>query len=436
MIERNMEKQLQMLCKLLNDKDYVKIYKKSIQKLSIMSKKKSYISSENIADFYVNRNGILFTYRLENVENFEQIIEWVKEIRNIKTLEKNIQFYGKKSYLSQKDICCFLKKIKNEKREMRDVSFDILYEDYEEEIVFGNGVVELRGFQYTILEIIYKKRNIGHLVYSEMPQEQKFISEIQKKITDYEEWERYEKVDMNQNCNDDSIEIECIASQKVAGQLFHESIGHLAEADVYESVMNSDIKIGDRVSNLRLVVTDYPNGNGIKTGIIFDEEMTFTRPLTIIKNGVFRGIMSDKEMLYKGNKYQTLGFCRSSIDNSMPQVRMRNLVVKNGTDKVEECIERIKYGIYIIESDDAKRDGNRIYLHVKKALVITKGIYIGKVENIWLQNNNRDFLQSISAILNNGRWSELYKCRKNEGSIYISHFSPGIVCKMRMVKTF
>lgn len=432
MIERNMEKQLQALCKLLNDKDYVKIYKKSVQNLLIMSEKNNYTSIENIVDFYININGVPFNYRLDNVENFEQIIEWVKGIRNIETLEKKIEFYGEKKYLSSKEICSFLKKIKNE---MKDVSFEILYESYEEEIVFGNGVVELRGFQYVILQIIYKKRNIGHLVCSEIPQKQNFISEIQKKIKDFEEWEQYEKVDMNQIFNDDSIEIECIASQKVAGQLFHESIGHLAEADVYESVMNSDIKIGDRISSLDLSVTDYPNGEGIKTGIIFDEEMTFARPLTIIKNGIFQAIMSDKEMLYKEKKYQALGFCRSSIDNSMTQVRMRNLVVENGSDKIEECVKSIKNGIYIIESDDAKRENNRIYLHVKKALIIKKGTYIGRVENIWLQNENRDFLQSISAISNHGHWSELCKCRKNEGSIYISHFSPEIVCTMRMVKT-
>lgn len=434
MIEENMRKELQQLCRLLNDKDYVKIYKKSIFELSAddESEKDQYSTTENAADFYINKNGVFFTYRLDDPVDIQQIAEWISGIRKIETTEKKIEFCGGKKYLSKKQVCSFIKKIK---KKVKDIDFDLLYESYEEDIIFGNGIVEIRGFQSVIMEIDYKKVNFGSFVYTEMPQEQEFISEIREKIKNYKKLERFKKIDVNRDCDVD-MEVECVALPRVAGQLFHESIGHLAEADVYESMRNEDVKIGDKVSNQQLSITDYPGWSGIETGIIFDEEMTLAKPLPIIKRGVFQGVMSDKEMHHKGEEYQLSGFCRSSIDNNMQQIRMRNLVVENGADEMEECISNIKYGFYIIESDDAKRENNRIYLHVKKALVIKDGTFIGKVENVWLQNLNREFLQSIAAVFDNGSWFELYKCRKNGGSIYISYFSPGIVCTMRTIRTF
>ncbi len=106
MIEENMRKELQQLCRLLNDKDYVKIYKKSIFELSAddESEKDQYSTTENAADFYINKNGVFFTYRLDDPVDIQQIAEWISGIRKIETTEKKIEFCGGKKYLSKKQV--------------------------------------------------------------------------------------------------------------------------------------------------------------------------------------------------------------------------------------------------------------------------------------------------------------------------------------------
>ncbi len=430
MIKQNEREYVRIVCELLKSNDYLKVYKKYIQKLSTIDNMNEIVIVKNIADLYTNQNGFSRIYHLENINDFQQIIEWIKKIRGTKSCEKKLEIFDVRKYLLKEEICRLLKQVENE---LKNIELKVVYESYEEDIIFANGIVEMRGFQSALFKILYEEIEVDHLVYSKMPNKEELISEIQKKIISYREWDKFKKMKW---VFDENQKIECIVSPKVAGQLFHESIGHYAEADVYEQLLDCDIQIENKVSKSELYITDYPNLNEIRTGIVFDEEGTVAKPVQIVKAGTFQKIMSVKEWLYSGNEYKLAGFSRSSIDNNIPQIRMRNLVVKNGFDKQEEFISNLKEGIYIIESDNAKREKEKIYLHIKKALIVKDGKFIGKVEDIWLWNENREFLQSIFAIFDNGKWSELLTCRKNGGSIYISSYSPGIACTLRKVKTF
>ncbi len=387
---------------------------------------------KNICHYYVMDDGIEFVNILDEAINASKIVEWLAGFeRKIVNQSELRVLFGKKAYKFDEE------KLINELQIIctdEDIEFQVYYECYEEDLILQSGLVEIREFQYAVVSIILEKIEVEKILLSDSLSLDQIQKEVYSGIQKYKEWKKYPLYDKKLFVQME--EISCVTTAEVASMLFHESVAHLAEADVYNKLREcDDVKIGNDVSIKDLTIRDYPISKEVKTNIFFDDMGVKTRTITIIEDGKFVGILSNSDEKM-GKSYEVCGASRGSINNYELQIRMRNIKVENGTGDLEQLEKRMDFGLYIIEADNSYRKGTEIYLHVKKGFLIKQGCRSERVEDVWLMKKNRDFLKKIFLIGNNGEWSRMRKCNKNGGTIYISGFAPSIGCKMNITKLY
>ena len=130
------------------------------------------------------------------------------------------------------------------------------------------------------------------------------------------------------------------------GVIFHEACGHSLEATQVGVGMSEMCgKLGQKIANEKVTAID---DGTIKNGwgsVNIDDEGTPTQRNVLIENGILKSYMVDRlgsrrmGMAMTGNsRRQNYGF--------EPTSRMTNTYIDNGTDKNEDIIASIEYGLY------------------------------------------------------------------------------------------
>lgn len=419
------------VCQLLSNQEYVKWYQDTKLLIQIKQGKKNCTKQEkkSVCDFYFNGNDFQRIYRLDDAEK-EKIIDWIKFIKGIDKVD--ITYKGKDEYKEKVnlDLEYIIQNllILEQQWRKKKFCFKLEFELYKEDIYFFNKVVENRRITNLVIDIMEGVCNIGTLCYNKTPSKSRLCQEIQELVNKYKIWEKYPTYNSEKLVGET---VTCIVEPNVAAQLLHEAVGHLAEADVYQMAETTKLRIDQRVSTKELNIIDIPNSSELETSIFYDEEGTKAQSVQIIQEGVLKVIMSDKCSANRNKNYAICGVLRSSMDNFTPQIRMRNLIIGDGNEDLRKTITTTKYGLYIVKSDDAYRDFDKIYIHVDKAYIIENGKYIAKINDIWMYNSNIQLLSSISKIFHNGKWLNNLRCRKNGAYIWISTYSPGLELKLK-----
>ncbi|MBR6527239.1 MAG: TldD/PmbA family protein, partial [Lachnospiraceae bacterium] len=130
------------------------------------------------------------------------------------------------------------------------------------------------------------------------------------------------------------------------GVIFHEACGHSLESSCV-SIGQSQFcdKLGQKIANEKVTAIDdgtIPNAWG---SINIDDEGTPAQRKILIENGVLKNYMIDKlngrRMGMEGN-----GSSRRQSYRFDPTSRMTNTYIAAGTDKNEDIIKSIEYGLY------------------------------------------------------------------------------------------
>lgn len=130
------------------------------------------------------------------------------------------------------------------------------------------------------------------------------------------------------------------------GVIFHEACGHSLEASCV-SVGQSQFagKLGQKIANEKVTAIDdgtIPNAWG---SFNFDDEGNPSQRKVLIEKGVLKNYMIDK---LNGRRMgmEANGSCRRQGYQWAPTSRMSNTYIDNGTDKNEDIIKSIEYGLY------------------------------------------------------------------------------------------
>jgi len=130
------------------------------------------------------------------------------------------------------------------------------------------------------------------------------------------------------------------------GVIFHEACGHGLEASsvaLGQSVFAG--KLGEQIANTKVTAIDdgtIPNAWG---SINIDDEGTPSNKNVLIENGVLKSYMIDK---LNGRRMgmNSTGNCRRQSYLYEPTSRMTNTFIAEGTDKNDDIIASIEYGLY------------------------------------------------------------------------------------------
>jgi TldD protein len=195
----------------------------------------------------------------------------------------------------------------------------------------------------------------------------------------------------------------------------HESVGHPSELDrVIGMEANyagtsfatleklGKFKYGSEIVNL---VADGTVPTGLAT-IGYDDDGVRAQRWHIVKNGIFSGYQTNREVAHVCGDERSRGCCRADGWSNIPMVRNNNLSLMPGDWKFEDLIADTKRGIYMLTNKSWSIDQMR--LNFQFGTEIAYEIKNGKLGRIFknptYQGITPEFWGSCDAICNEDYW--------------------------------
>jgi len=214
----------------------------------------------------------------------------------------------------------------------------------------------------------------------------------------------------------------CVLGPIAAGTIVHEAVGHMCEADFADQCLRwmREQQIAPDIVTIR---DDglYPGGFGTEQ---VDDEGVPTRAVTIIKKGVLNMFLTDR--LYAERLELPLtGSARGESFEVKPLIRMRTLVVKEGTADTDELMEDIHFGYLCCSPQGATVKNFRFRMGLQECYEIRNGEIGNPVVPHCVEGDTFSFLENIEAL---GKKSDAahFECEK-EQKIQVSQISPSIL---------
>jgi TldD protein len=161
--------------------------------------------------------------------------------------------------------------------------------------------------------------------------------------------------------------LDFVVSPEVTGIICHENAGHPSEGDrimgregaqAGESFWR-DLKLKEsRVGSDHVTIVEDPTIPRTGGFYLYDDEGVKARERILVKNGIINEPLLNREF---GAKFGigSNGSARSTDFNREPIIRMANTYMKPGDFTVEELIEDVKHGIYMLSFTEWNIDDRR-----------------------------------------------------------------------------
>ena len=220
----------------------------------------------------------------------------------------------------------------------------------------------------------------------------------------------------------------------LAGILAHEAIGHTCEADLVLGGSVAGDRLGRRVASEKFTLVDHagrgPDGKA-SIAIHVDDEGTPCRDVTIIENGVLKGLLHSKETAREFGVEPT-GNARAYTFSDEPLVRMRNTAIKPGTDKLEDMIASIDHGYYLERSSNGQADSTSEFMFgVTQGCEIRNGVLGRAIRDTTISGVAFDMLRTITHVSDDLTWSRGGMCGKKQ-LIPVGMGGPAIKCRINL----
>ena len=227
---------------------------------------------------------------------------------------------------------------------------------------------------------------------------------------------------------------DCILAPKLAGILAHEAIGHTTEADLVLGGSIAGKNIGKVVASPLVTLCDFANtyGNSVcPMPIYIDDEGTKAEDVVIIKDGVLKNFMHNKETAKIFNVEPT-GNGRAYEFYDEPLVRMRNTAILPGTSKLKDMIESIEDGYYLMIPSNGQADTTSEFMFgVTLGYEIKNGKVGRAIKNTTISGVAFNMLKTITMISDDMSWENGGMCGKKQ-PIPVGLGGPAIKCKINI----
>jgi TldD protein len=222
-----------------------------------------------------------------------------------------------------------------------------------------------------------------------------------------------------------------VLDQELAGVFIHEAVGHATEADIIlEGGSCLEGKLGERIGSELLTVKDDPSlrFNGYYP---FDDEGSLSHETVLLKEGVLRSYLHSRE---------TAGRLGGSPRNArsegtdQPIVRMSNTYIANGEWKLEELLEELGEGIYLVGSRGGQVNTAEgvFQFNAKRGYFVEKGEKIGLLRDVSLSGQTLEILKDITAVGNDLKFNS-GRCGKGGQLVPVSDGSPHLLVARAIV---
>ena len=184
------------------------------------------------------------------------------------------------------------------------------------------------------------------------------------------------------------------------GVIFHEACGHSLEASgVAYGRSQFAGKLGEKIANEKVTAIDdgtIPNAWG---SINIDDEGTPAQKNVLIENGILKSYMIDK---FNGRRMgmASTGNARRQSYAYTPTSRMTNTYIAPGTDKNEDIIGSIEYGLYCKEMGGGSVNPvtGEFNFAVSEGYIVRNGVICEPVRGASLVGKGSEVIQNIDMV--------------------------------------
>ncbi|MHA2089934.1 MAG: TldD/PmbA family protein [Candidatus Kariarchaeaceae archaeon] len=190
---------------------------------------------------------------------------------------------------------------------------------------------------------------------------------------------------------------------QMVGVLAHEAVGHTAEADLVMMGSFTKGKIGERVCDEQISITDTPVKKGSQwmgSGWLpFDDEGVKGKEVKLITDGIMTGYMTNRAFATELDIEPT-GNARAYTFADEPIVRMRNTYIESQDYSFDELYEAVGDGYLLRTLQNGQADSNGEFMFgAVEAFKIEKGELTDELyQNPVLTGNAFEVLSNILGV--------------------------------------
>ena len=210
-------------------------------------------------------------------------------------------------------------------------------------------------------------------------------------------------------------EMEMVIGAGGGGVLLHEAVGHGLESDFNRQGTSLYAgRIGERVASDLVTIYDDGNLEEERGSVSVDDEGIAGAHKVLVENGILRGYMQDRHNATLMG-VQPTGSGRRQSFRFLPQPRMCNTYMPNGTATVEEIVGSTKRGIYAKSFAGGQVEiskGDFVFM-IAEGYLIEDGKVTAPVKNATIVGNGPDAMTKVVAVGNDSRLARRhYTCGK------------------------
>ena len=184
------------------------------------------------------------------------------------------------------------------------------------------------------------------------------------------------------------------------GVIFHEACGHSLEASsVAYGQSQFAGKLGQKIANEKVTAIDDGTIPGAWGSINIDDEGTPAQKNVLIENGILKTYMVDK---FNGRRMgmASTGNSRRQSYSYTPTSRMTNTYIAPGTDKNEDIIASMEYGLYAKEMGGGSVNPvtGEFNFSVNEGYMVRNGKICEPVRGASLVGKGSEILQNIDMV--------------------------------------
>ncbi len=209
--------------------------------------------------------------------------------------------------------------------------------------------------------------------------------------------------------------------------IFHEACGHALEAtSVADSLSVFSNKMNKKIGSNKVTLIDDGTLPNIWGSSIIDSEGNNTKKNVLIEKGILKSYLVD-DFNSKKMQHHITGSSRRESYMYPPTSRMNNTYLDKGTDKIEDMIKSIDYGIYCKSMRGGSVDPKTgdFNFSVDESYLIEKGKITDMLTGITLIGKGQEILKEVEMVSDDLSLETGY-CGSISGTIHVTIGEPTI----------
>jgi TldD protein len=225
-----------------------------------------------------------------------------------------------------------------------------------------------------------------------------------------------------------------IVNQSLGGVFTHEAFGHFSEADIIENnqSMRDKMKLGAKLGNERVNITDDPTMAGQLGHYRYDDEGVPASRAPLLKNGVLVGRLHSRRTAAAFEE-PVNGHCVAEDYRYAPIIRMGTIFIEPGEDTFEGLLDKLGNGYYLLDAKGGQTSGENFTFGAQYGYLLKNGKVGTMVRDINISGNLYTTLANITAIGNDLKFSETGGCGKGQTNIRSCYGTPHIIINKLIV---